>query len=58
MLLLLYYYYINIHTDSPGYGTNIALLDGGRIAHTKYGSVFSQCLDDNSISILHIDGDP
>ena len=37
---------INIHTDCPGYGTNIALLDGGRIAHTKYGSVFSQCLDD------------
>ena len=37
---------INIHTDSPGYGTNIALLDGGRIAHTKYGSVFSQRLDD------------
>ena len=37
---------INMHADNPGYGGSTAAIDGGRIAHTKYGNVFSQCLDD------------
>lgn len=42
---------INIHADNPGYGGSTAAIDGGRIAHTKYGNVFSQCLDD-TIALL------
>ena len=30
---------IKIHNDNPGYGTNTKAIDGGRIAHTKYGNV-------------------
>ena len=42
---------INFNNDNPGYGTKKSAIDGGRIAQTKYGSVFSQCLDD-TISLM------
>ena len=31
---------IERNEDNPGYGENTAVIDGGRIAHTKYGDVF------------------
>lgn len=43
--------WINMNDNNPGYGTNSALIDSGRIAHTKYGDVHSQCLNE-TISIM------